>query len=145
MQTQQATLSNLSTIVTVSAPVQGSVTATTPPATPNTYYVARGNKAVAQHSGNDLHKATTLILQLLPLTQPTPCSNVAYTSNTLTPQEQQQLQQLLLQAAYILETANCTPLHLCKVNVTPATLPATPQVQVYSAPMQAYLQQLITG
>lgn len=140
MQTQQ-TQQTVTAVAATPAIAQGSVTPMPTPATPNTYYITRGNKAVAQHSGNDLHKAVTLVLQLLPLTQPTPCYTASYACNTLTPQEAAQVQQLLLQACHILETANVTPAHLCKVNVTPAATPA--KVQVYSTPMHPYLASLV--
>lgn len=138
--TQTATQTTLVT-ATANTTVQGSVTPQAAPLTPNTYYVTRGNKAIAQHNSNDLHKAVTLILQLLPLTQPIPHSNPTYACNTMLPSEALQVQQLLLQAAHILETANVTPMHLCKVNVTPVT--TNPTVQVYSTPMHPYLANLV--
>jgi len=72
-----------------------------------TFYVRKPTRSIVKHDGNDLGRAVTLILQLLPLTD----------HPTMLPEEKEEIQQLLLKAAYMLETADVTPLSKTKINV----------------------------
>jgi hypothetical protein len=72
-----------------------------------TFYVRKPTRSQVKHDGNDLGRAVTLILQLLPLTD----------HPTMLPAEKEEIQQLLLRAAYMLETADVTPFSKTKINV----------------------------
>lgn len=88
------------------------------PATPQGYVVAKPNRVVTKHDSNDLGRAVTLILQLLPLiTENTQASLQIPQLPMLLPSEQQEIVQLLLQAAYKIETATATPANKCKVDL----------------------------
>jgi hypothetical protein len=80
-----------------------------------TFYVRKPTRSDTKHDGNDLGRAVTLILQMLPLTGFT--SDPNHTCNSLTPEDRQEVQQLLLKAAYILETADSTHYSKCKIDV----------------------------
>jgi len=72
-----------------------------------TFYVRKPTRSIVKHDSNDLGRAVTLILQLLPLTD----------HPTMLPAEVAEVQQLLLKAAYMLETADVTPSDKAKINV----------------------------
>lgn len=73
------------------------------------YYVARPNRAVCKHDANDLGRAVSLILQLLPLITE---NQVFAAQNTklpmLLPSEVSVATQALLSVAYMLETVEGT-------------------------------------
>lgn len=72
------------------------------------YFVRKPSRSVTKRDSNDLGRAVTLILQLLPLTD----------TENLTGGESNEIQQLLLRAAYLLETADSTPMSKCKIDMS---------------------------
>ena len=72
-------------------------------------YIAKPSRSVCKHDGNDLGRAVTLILQLLPLISEQPDSAIPQSTK-------HDIEQLLLQAANRIETVDQTPLGKCKVD-----------------------------